>query len=388
MSLVGNLKTLSFSDLLQLISANKKTGMLSVNRYGQPRNLFFVKGEIISFISTEQEDWSISQLIFRRKKLDKKECDRALLLSKSSGRRIVDVLLDSGLVSKAEVLEGLRIRTDEMAFGIFGWEEAEFEFEEGKLPPPGALALRMNTMGMIMEGAKRVDEWAEVQKNLPAHDFLLKPNSDPPGEQSRIDLTIDEYQTLLLVDGKRTINEILLESPSGEFTTSKSLSTLISRGLVSKGEKRRVKKNKDDEEKILLDILFQLYHQCFSLVDEVLLQKVGRGKDDLVNRLMVGQKEHYPYLGKLIKRGTLEKTDFLSLAQEIPGEIRLHQLLDTLNFALSQWLKTVGSALGKNAKSYVSARIKKEMTPILNRDTGITEKYQLSEEIHRVLCRA
>jgi len=388
MSLVGNLKTLSFSDLLQLISANKKTGMLSVNRYGQPRNLFFVKGEIISFISTEQEDWSISQLIFRRKKLDKKECDRALLLSKSSGRRIVDVLLDSGLVSKAEVLEGLRIRTDEMAFGIFGWEEAEFEFEEGKLPPPGALALRMNTMGMIMEGAKRVDEWAEVQKNLPAHDFLLKPNSDPPGEQNRIDLTINEYQTLLLVDGKRTINEILLESPSGEFTTSKSLSTLISRGLVSKGEKRRVKKNKDDEEKILLDILFQLYHQCFSLVDEVLLQKVGRGKDDLVNRLMVGQKEHYPYLGKLIKRGTLEKTDFLSLAQEIPGEIRLHQLLDTLNFALSQWLKTVGSALGKNAKSYVSARIKKEMTPILNRDTGITEKYQLSEEIHRVLCRA
>jgi len=46
MSLVGNLKTLSFSDLLQLISANKKTGMLSVNRYGQPRNLFFVKGDL------------------------------------------------------------------------------------------------------------------------------------------------------------------------------------------------------------------------------------------------------------------------------------------------------------------------------------------------------
>ncbi len=388
MSLVGNLKTLSFSDLLQLISANKKTGMLSVNRYGQRRNLFFVKGEIISFISSEQEDWSISQLLFRRKKLDKKECDRALLLSKSSGRRIIDVLLDSGLVSKAEVLEGLRIRTDEMVFGIFGWEEAEFEFEDGKLPPPGALALRMNTMGMIMEGAKRVDEWAEVQKNLPAHDFSLKPNTDPPAEQGRIDLTIDEYQTLLLVDRNKTINEILLESPLGEFTTSKSLSSLISRGLVSKGEKRTVRKDKDDEEKILPDILFQLYHQCFSLADEVLLQKVGRGKDDLVNRLMIGQKEHCPSLGRLIKRGTLEKTDFLSFAQEIPKEIRLHRLLDTLNFALSQWLKIVGSALGKNARSQLSVRIKKEITPILNRDPGITEKYQLSEEIHRVLSRA
>jgi hypothetical protein len=385
MSLVGNLKTVSFSDLLQLVSTNKKTGMLSVTRYGQQRNIFFVKGEIISFISSDQEDWFLSQLLFRRKKIGKKEWDRALLLSKSSGRRIVDTLIESGLLSKAEVLEALRIRTEETVFAIFGWEEAEFEFAEGKLPPPGVLALRTNTMALIMEGAKRVDEWAEVQKTLPPQDFSLTPNLHPPAEQSRINLTLDEYQTLLLVDGKRTVNEILLESPSGEFSTSKSLSGLISRGLISKGEKRIVKEKKDDEEKILIDILFEVYHRCFSLVDEALIQKLGRGKDAVVSRLTARQKENSPSLGKLIKRGTLEKTSFFSTAQEIPGEIRLHQLLDSLNFALSQSLKTLRSILGENVKNSVSDRIKKELSSILDRDKSVSEKYQLSEEIHRML---
>lgn len=387
MSLVGNLKTLSFSDLLQLVSTNKKTGMLTVTRYGQQRNIFFVKGEIISFISSDQEDWLLSQLLFRRKKIDKKEWDRALLLSKSSGRRIVDTLIESGLLSRAEVLEALKIRTEETVFAIFGWEEAEFEFAEGKLPPPGALALRMNTMAMIMEAARRVDEWAEVQKTLPPQDFSLMPNLDPPAEQGRVNLTLDEYQTLLLVDGKRTVNEILLESPSGEFTTSKSLSGLISRGLVSKGEKRTVKEKKEDEEKVLLDILFEVYHRCFSLVDEVLIQKLGRGKDAMVSRLTARQREYSPSLGRLIKKGNLEKTSFFSAAQEIPREIRLHQLLDLLNFALSQSLKTLRSILGENIKNSVSDRIKKEFLSILDRDKSVSEKYQLSEEIHRTLSK-
>lgn len=387
MSLVGNLKTVSFSDLLQLISTNKKTGMLSVTRHGQQKNVFFLKGEIISFVSSDKEDWSLSQFLFRKKKIDKKDYDRTLLLSKSSGKRIVDTFAQLGLVSKGEILEALRIRIEDTVFGIFGWEEAEFEFAEGKLPPPGVLNLKMNTMGMIMEAAKRADEWAQVQKILPAYDFSVRPNLNPPGQGGMIKLTLDEYQTLLLIDGQKTISQILLESASGEFAASKSLADLISRGLIAKGEKKVPKEDKKDEQKILLDIIFQVYHHCLSVVDETLIQKLGQGKDHISNRFFATQKEHYPILGKLIRKGTLEKRNFFSAAEEIPGEIRLHQLLDSLNFALSQSLSALHSILGEKIKGQVLARIKKEITTILNTEEGVGEKYQVPEEIYRVLSK-
>jgi hypothetical protein len=385
MSLVGNLKTVSFSDLLQLVSTNKKTGMLWVTRQSQKKNLFFLQGEIISFVSSGKEDWSLSQFLFRRKRMEKKDWERALLLSKSSGKRIADTLAQLGLVSKAEILEALRMRIEETVFGIFSWEEAEFEFVEGQLPSPGVFNLKINTMGVIMEAAKRVDEWAQVQKTLPPPDFSVQPNLNPPAAKGVINLTLDEYQTLLLIDGQKTINEILLQSSLGEFITSKSLSDLITRGLIVKGEKKTPKEDKKDEEKILLDILFQVYHHCLSVVDETLVQKLGKGKDEILNRLFVTQKEHHPLLDKLIKKGTLEKNNFFSAAEEIPKEIRLHQLLDSLNFLLSQSLITLHSILGENVKGCVSGRIKKEIAPILSTEKWVAEKYQLPEEIYRVL---
>lgn len=384
MSLVGNLKTVSFSDLLQLISTSKKTGMLSIARQNQEKGIFFSKGEIISFISSDQDDWFLSQFLLRKRNLDKKDWDRVLFLSKSSGKRIADTLIELGLASRQDILEGLRILIEETVFAIFGWEEAEFEFAEGKLPPSGELKLKTNTMGMIMEGAKRVDEWSEIQKILPPNDFSLKPTLKPPAKEGMINLTVDEYQSLILIDGQKTLGEILVESPLGEFTTSKSLSSLISNGLIVKGEKKTPIEEKKEEE-VLLDVIYQVYQHCFSLVEQILTQKIGQGKDQLLNRSIVELREYYPVLGKLSRRGFLEKENFFLVVKEIPQETRLHQLLDSLNSTLFQYLKTLRSVLGRNIDNYVCNQIKKEITPLLKREKWIAEKYQLTEEIYRVL---
>lgn len=388
MSLVGNLKTVSFSDLLQLISTNKKTGMLSVTRSNQEKNLFFDRGEIVSSVTSDQEDWFLSQFLFRKKRIDEKDWDRVLLLSKSCGKRMIDTLAESGLVSRQDIMETLRILIEETVFGIFGWEEAKFEFVEGKLPPRGVFRLKMNTMGIIMEGAKRLDEWSEIQKVLPSNDFCLKPNLNPPVKEGFINLTPDEYHTLFLIDEQKTISEILMESPLGELTTSRSLSSLIANGLIVKEENKTANGNKREEEEVLLHTVFQVYHLCFSLVEGVLTQKLGQGKDQILNRFIDRQKDYYPVTGKLSKRGFLEKETFYLVAKKIPEEIRLHQLLDSLNSALSESLKTLHSILGKNIKNSVSKRIKNEITKLLKNEKWVAEKYELPQEIYRVLDKA
>jgi len=387
MSLVGNLKTVSFSDLLQLISANKKTGMLSVARQSQKKSVFFVKGEMISFVDSDQDDRFLSQFLIRKREIDRKDSDRVLLLSKGSGKRIVDTLIEWGLVSRQDILQGLKILAEETVFAIFGWEEAEFEFVEGKLPPSAKFKSEMNTVGIIMEGAKRVDEWSEIEKILPPYDFSVKPTLKPPSEEGRVNLTLEEYQTLLLIDGQKTISEILLESPLGEFTTSKSLSNLISNGLIVKGEKKTPTEGKKEEEKTVLEVIYQIYHYCLSTVEHILTQKMGEGGEELLDRSVAEQKEHYPVVAKLSKRGFLEKENFFLVAGEIPEETRLHQLLDLLNSILLRYLKTLRSVLGRNVENQVANQIRKEMTSILKKEEWAAEKYQLGQEIFRVLSK-
>ena len=385
MSLVGNLKTVSFSDLLQLISTNKKTGMLSIIRQNQQKSIFFLEGDLISFITSEQEDWYLSQLLIRKSKIDKKDWDRALLLSKSSGKRITEILVELSLVSRRDVLEALKARIEEVVFAIFGWEEADFEFMEGMLPPPTETKLKMNTMGLIMEGAKRVDEWSEIQKTLPPGDFTLELNLKPPAKDGMVNLTLDEYQTLLLINGQRSVSEILMESPLGEFTTSRSLSLLISNGLVMKGEQKTAYQNKEDEEKALLDVVFQVYYHCFSVMEEVLTQKLGQGKEELLDRLVSQQKRYYPILGRLFKKSFLGKENFLSVAKEVPREIRLHKILDLLNSVLFAYLKNLHSILGINIKNNLCDQLRREIAPFLETDKLVAEKYQLQQEIFRIL---
>jgi predicted transcriptional regulator len=385
MSLVGNLKTVSFSDLLQLISTNKKTGMLSVTHQSQQKSLFFLEGDLISFITTDREDWHLSQLLLHKKKIDKKDWEKALLLSKSSGKRIAEILVELGLISRRDILEALKTRIEEVVFAIFGWEEAEFEFMEGKLPPPTESKLKMNTMGLIMEGAKRVDEWSEIQKNLPPGDFTLELNLKPPAKEGMVNLTLDEYLILLLIDGQKSVSEILMESSLGEFTTSKSLSDLISNGLVLKGEQKSAYENKEDEEKALLDVVFQVYHHCFSMVEEILTQNLGQGKDELLNRLIEQQKKYYPILVRLLKKGFWCKESFLSVAKEVPQEIKLHKLLDSLNSILFEYMKNLYSILGINVKNRLCDQIKREIAPFLEADRLVTDKYQLQQEVFRVL---
>ena len=54
--LAGNLRTVPLSDLLQLISSSGKTGMLSITREDQTREIYFMKGNIIQASSSGNEE--------------------------------------------------------------------------------------------------------------------------------------------------------------------------------------------------------------------------------------------------------------------------------------------------------------------------------------------
>lgn len=391
--LKGDLETVSLADLLQLISTSGKTGMLSVFRPKgsvsgeiQKREIYFQKGHIIYATSLGSEDRLLGNLILRKRKISKADLDRALSLQKISNKRLGEVLFEMGVLSKEKVVEYLKNQIEEIVYNLFGWTSGEFVFLEEKLPPAGQVTTRINTVNMVMEGTRKVDEWNRIQRFLPAGDVVLKVAADPKIKSNRLSLSLDDLQTLLLVNGERTFPEILELSSIGEFLAAKALYNLLDLGLVEEGEKKRIQRSEKEEERLLFEMIIRLYAFAYQTIEKIASQKLGEGAKKILGNSLHLQKISYPILDSLVSsQDFLDFGNLKSAITRIPKQIRFHKLMDGLNALLREFLKSVSLTLGGNLTKQVITQIKKESTQIIAQEREIAKRYELEEELFRTL---
>jgi len=398
--LTGDLRTVSLADLLQLISTSGKTGMLSIFRSHdrefalkgsvsgdiQKREIYFLKGNIIYATSFGNEDVLLGNLVLRKRKISKAELDKAINLQKFSHKRLGTLLFEMGLLSREELAEYLKYQIEEILYNLFGWTSGEFIFLEGKLPPADQITTQIITMNMVMEGTKRIDEANQIQKFLPADDVILRVVPDPKIKSSRVNVNLDDLQTLVLINGERTIPEIVGLSSLGEFLASKAIYNLLTLGLVEAGGKKKIQKPHKEKEELLLEIVIQLYAVSYQTIEKTVARKLGEGAKKILNNSLQLQKTYHPILANLVS-----SEDFLNFGNlknavtRISKPIRFHKLMDGLNALLAEYLKSVFLTLGKNVTRETIAEIRKEAAQIIAQDREIAKEYDLEEELLKTL---
>src|SRR5260370_1126685 len=109
--------------------------------------------------------------------------------------------------------------------------KGSFNFEAAARPVRQHFLVSINPESLLLEGARRVDEWSQIEKKIPAFDLIFVVDKDrlaiseahPPDTQQRI---------LPLVDGSRDVNHVIEDSGLGEFEIGKALYGLITAGFV------------------------------------------------------------------------------------------------------------------------------------------------------------
>jgi CheY-like chemotaxis protein len=152
----------------------------------------------------------------------------------SSSRKLLgDILVDSGRVTRDQLREGLARQSSELVYEILRWPKGKFEFRREPLPALAESArLALPVASVVMEGFRRVDEWRLVEASLGAFDSVLQ--KDPVAvEQGGVDRLPKQEQRLLeMVDGERTVREIVEQSHMSSFDACKILFQLIEARLV------------------------------------------------------------------------------------------------------------------------------------------------------------
>jgi len=176
MSFQGELKDLPLPDVVQLIDSSAKTGKLSLNNNNLLGDIYFENGKIV----------------------------HAIL----------------GDLSGEEAVHNMAV-----------WTEGSFVFVN-KITAEEKTINRSNT-NLMMEGARRLDEWKVLQKKIPSTDLIPEFIPQNKNQAPQISLSTREWVLLSKVNGSRNIKTIAKQSNLTVFETCKILYGLISSGLLS-----------------------------------------------------------------------------------------------------------------------------------------------------------
>ncbi len=123
---------------------------------------------------------------------------------------------------------------------LFRWQEGSFTFDQRVGPAEGCTVLRMSVEGLLLAGARWVDNWATIQRVVPSSEaiFERREGGSPPEDGA---LTPEEEAVLQALDGVRDVSDVARVCGLTEFETSKILYGLYTAGLIRPGDVEKVR---------------------------------------------------------------------------------------------------------------------------------------------------
>jgi Domain of unknown function (DUF4388) len=174
MALQGSLSELSLPDVIQMVSVSGKTGVFSVVRNDEVGRIYLRDGQIVD----------------------------------------------------AEVNA---LRGDNAVYEMAIWSEGEFTFSPGE--EAEAVTIHLSNANLMMEAARRLDEWRVLSRKIPSLDLI--PFFTSRDQSDQVTLSPHEWILVTRIDDEHTIEEIGEQLHWSAFDVSKLLFGMITSGLVA-----------------------------------------------------------------------------------------------------------------------------------------------------------
>src|SRR5918999_5439444 len=235
MALEGPLKELHIQDVFQLLDLGRKTGVLRVTSELRQTSasVTFDRGGVVAATLGKNSQRFGARLV-RLSKISAKDLDRALAMQeKGDPRRLGDILVAIGAIARRELERQLKAQMEETILDLLGWTEGHFRFEEGADSEALVEApVRIPTEGLLMESARRLDEWSRMEDKVPH--LRVVPRLPPPDSPAngKLDLVPFEWEVLAAVDGQRDLHALADTLSRSEFDVARAIYSLAAAGVV------------------------------------------------------------------------------------------------------------------------------------------------------------
>ena len=206
----GNLRAKRFPEVLAQLYRWKSSGALLLKR-GKVKKIVYLKDGYPTIVKSNLLSECLGRVMVREKMISEEECERSLLLMKEKGgRQQGTVLIEMGCISPHNLVYALQLQLEAKLFDVFAWDDGEYQFNPNVELPGESVHLDMSAATIVYEGVRRRFPPALLDDVLaPFWDSYLAVHPDPAHRFQEIALEADERKLVALVDGRRTMNEVV-----------------------------------------------------------------------------------------------------------------------------------------------------------------------------------
>lgn len=238
--MTGSLKEFGLTDLFQVLGQQQKTGVLNLQGDEKTVQVFFDKGMIVKVEFPEEtgEEIALGRRLIRGRLISAENWKRAYQQHEENLVGLEKVLVGSGLVTKEDLSAALRLLTVDTLYALFKWKRGNFRFETRPVSYDPEFVEPMHTEFLLLDVLRMVDEWPMLQKRLSSFDLVLRKVNPMAILDSLMGTPLEKNRSFQmeviydLVDGQRSVKEIIDLSFVEEFETCKNLTLLMDAGLV------------------------------------------------------------------------------------------------------------------------------------------------------------
>ncbi len=231
MAIKGSLREASLPDVLQLLAMGKKTGCLSIADRSNFGYIFFDQGHITYASIVNRRD-RLGDILVKNGLVTQAQLDDAIeRQAHERGKRLGELLTDMGALSRPDLERYMRVQIEEAVYYLFTWTSGTFSFESEVRPEAQDFLVHIGPESLLLEGARRVDEWSLIEKKVPSFDLIFVVERQRLGEAG-VSLTPEQERILPLLDGVRDVSRVTEDSGLLEFEVGKALYGLVSAGFA------------------------------------------------------------------------------------------------------------------------------------------------------------
>jgi tetratricopeptide (TPR) repeat protein len=252
MTLKGSLETLPLTAILQFVSEKGDTGSVRIDDGTDEWFIYFDGGKIRLLTRGKEEDYGLDSYLQKFMFVARDDINECLRKASASGTRPETALMRAELATEDHLCAAVHVWTEDTLFELADLKKGEFEMMKGYRPREKTDGLVKSCEVEILVGefllelARRECEWVALIEDIPDDNVILEAADFGPDDLGSCMLPISWLSQTDLVDGTRTVAEILEETILSRFELYKFVADLKRRGLILVADREKLLANAEE----------------------------------------------------------------------------------------------------------------------------------------------
>lgn len=236
MPLRGELKSVDLAHIFQMLLLNQKAGTLEIAHDSVKCQLYFTAdGLLVPFERAVLEGRAVGMLL-RHGRLQQSAVERARCNMGVVKKSLFETLREMKVLTAEQATAALKEPLEEDVYELFFLREAHFEFRDGEAPAGSGeidpeLALAPN--GLIMEAARRVDEWEYIKTLIASGDDIVEARGSVEALDAR-ERDAEARAIHAALDGFHTVDAVIESTGIARFAVFRKVALFLDKKLAEK----------------------------------------------------------------------------------------------------------------------------------------------------------